>query len=139
MIISEKQLLSVQASKMISMFKLFMMMFTLSLLSCSSDDENNDISICVSFDERQCGGNDWLTEDINLTDAQAKVEALEAYLNNMSINTIEVSADPDFHEFVCEACFVCPTSTRYTIQIDTSFVSAITTLNLLNLEQVSCN
>ena len=119
---------------------ILVLLFSISLYQCSNDDDDNDrVTVCVSFDERQCGGNDWITENIDLNDTDAKVDALKSYLSNMSIQTVKVSADPEFHDFVCEACFVCPTGTRYTIEIDTVFAGEIVGLNLLNPEQVTCD
>ena len=121
------------------MRSLIMVLVTLFLYQCSSNEDKSTVSVCVSFDERQCGGNDWLTEEIDLNDTNAKVEALKTYLSDMSIETVEVSADPEFHDIVCQACFVCPTGTRYTIEIDTIYAGEIAGLNLLNPEQVNCN
>jgi len=116
------------------------LILAVSLYQCSSDEEDNSVvSVCVSFDERQCGGNDWITEDIDPSDTNAKIDALKAYLSNMSIETVKISADPEFHDIVCQACFVCPTGTRYTIEIDTVFAGEIVGLNLLNPEQVTCD
>ena len=56
---------------------LIMILVALSFYKCSSDEDNSTVSVCVSFDERQCGGNDWLTEDVDLNDTNAKVEALK--------------------------------------------------------------
>ncbi len=107
--------------------------------SCGDSEEPGPITGCVAFDERQCDGNDWLTDDVDVTDIVQKINALRLYLDNMSIGTVSISADPNYHEAVCEACFICPEGTRYFMEIDTSFGRAIGQLNLLNLQQVPCN
>ena len=107
--------------------------YGLTINSCSSDDSNE---ICVSFDERQCNTDEW---NANVGDGGELSTRIMNYLNSLDIEVSQIQIDEDFHEFVCEACDVCPTGPRIFISIDSSDYERISGLRLLSLETVTCN
>ena len=103
------------------------------LLSCSSESES---SICVSFDERQCGTDEWNTSQPG--DDKDLAEEIGNYFNSMDIEILDIRIDENFHEFVCEACDVCPTGKRIFISIDSAAFQRVSELRLLSLESINC-
>ncbi len=103
-----------------------------------SDDSKDEETICYSFDERQCAGDPWIETIGSSTSDADKIAALKSYLSGESIETLDISIDPDYHTFVCEACYVCPQGPRYTVEISAADSSTITELELLNLEVDNC-
>ncbi len=117
--------------------RLFTFFSLLLICACSQNDDAKKDSKCYTFDERQCGGNPWL-EDQSAQTTQAKLNALEEYLAEEDIEVRSINLDPDFHEFVCEACFICPQGGRYFVEIDSSDLPLLLAITLLNFEETSC-
>ena len=109
----------------------------MALNSCSDDEDVT--TVCISFDERQCSGNPWLDDLIGSEGVTDKISALATYLSEQNIPTTTVSADPNFNQITCEACFICPAATRYTVEIDSTLSGSLVALNLLNISQSICN
>lgn len=93
-----------------------------------SDSVAAESTVCYSFDKRQCHGDPWIDEDTN-----DEIASLKTYLSDEGINVNTIHVDQSFHEFVCEACFVCPIGPRYYVNIDLTDEGLIKELNLLSL------
>ena len=108
-----------------------------SLTNCSNSDESN--LVCVSFDTRQCMGDDWSeTVDINGSET-TQAEQLKAHYAAQDIELVDVKADLTFHEIVCEACFVCPQNPRFTVKALPAEIEKLRALELLNFSNGDCS
>lgn len=107
--------------------------FFLLLLACGDDSDQYE---CVAFDERQCAGDPWATQG---ADIEETINALEEYLEDISVDVEEITYDPNFYDAVCEACIICPTGLRFFIKVQLEDIEKLQSEDLLNLEITSCN
>ncbi|WP_235299170.1 hypothetical protein [Portibacter marinus] len=105
---------------------------------CLRDHHDNDL--CYEFDRRQCDGDEW-SDIVPLGDSADDQETkMKAYLEDKGIDIEDITLVQNFHEFVCEACVVCPQGDRFFIQIvDEEDVNILEELELLNFEEAACN
>ena len=120
---------------MTSFYSLFYITIFSLFLACNSD---NDDSTCYSFDERQCRMDQWASNEFGLSTDELADEIKE-YFSRQGVQIDEISIDPNFHEFVCEACGVCPSGQRIFITTNSDVDLASENFDLLDLQVVSCN
>lgn len=113
----------------------FLMVFSQLLILGCSDSNSSDSDICYSFDKRQCEEVPWNNEN---TDDEK--EGIKEYLEAQNIQVNWVDIDYDFHGIVCQACFVCPSGSRYFVNIKAEDENKLKELDLLSLElSDNCN
>ena len=105
------------------------------LFSCSSDGGE----LCFSFDQRSCNGDEWAVRLAEHDSWEKKTGELKKYFEGKGVDIKEISVDPDYHEAVCLACYVCPEGHRFFITINEDSEELLLNLNLLNLEEIACN
>lgn len=108
--------------------------FILIILVYCSCQKTADACMELSFDERQCGSDAFLTAG----DPQTKAMEAEDYLRKKGIEVISADYDPNFNEIVCQACDICPTGLRFFIKVGDISEDKLLTLNLLNPELNPC-
>jgi hypothetical protein len=111
--------------------------FSLLLGACASEDESN--ASCISFDIRQCNADPWALNGLDRNAEEDVLNDIKNYLESQQIDVVDIGIDIGFHQFVCEACTVCPSGPRVYVKSDLSGVTDIEALGLLNFEQVNCN
>ena len=104
--------------------------------ACSEQDEN---TVCISFDQRQCDRDPWSETVDRNSDADTQAEQFKLFLKDRGIETLEIRIDPFFHQAVCEACFVCPDGLRIFLEIKEDQLVEIEGLDPLNLEVIDCS
>lgn len=104
-------------------------------MACNSSD--TDDTYCYSFDIRGCQ-TDLFADDIPESDTKQERETkLALWLADQGIETTDVSLSIQFHEAVCEACYVCPNGDRYFITSTEEITSAQAVgMDLLSFESV---
>lgn len=105
-------------------------------LACSGGEEEK---YCINFDRRQCLGDPWSESvDIN-AEADAQEDQLKEYLESKGITVYNIKVDLNYHDAVCEACFVCPDGARFFISINEDDESRILDMDPLNYSQIDCD
>ncbi|MCB0657754.1 MAG: hypothetical protein KDC57_16530 [Saprospiraceae bacterium] len=114
------------------MRNIILILLTLSaiLFRCSKTNSCQELS----FDERQCGSDSFLSAG---SDDEKLVQARD-YLQAQGIDVIASDYDPNFHDAVCQSCDVCPTSLRFFFEVKPLEASDLNDLDLLNAEIGSC-
>ena len=118
------------------MKNLILLLTVLTLFSCSDDDKN---TICVSFDKRQCMGDPWSSDVDSNADADVQSDQISEYFKSLNIEVENVKVDLDFHQIVCEACFVCPEGPRFFVEAEEAEILKIEALELLNYNFTDCS
>lgn len=109
------------------------------LSSCEflSSLKNDDV-VCYEFDQRQCGTDEW-AELVPKSDSTSVRESkMKHYLFTKGIAVIAVKLVPGYHEFVCEACDVCPEADRFFVRIVGDDLQDFEALEFLNSAAVDC-
>ena len=106
------------------------------LIACSKQDEN---TLCVSFDQRQCNQDPWSETVDGNANAATQGDQLKKFLKDRDIKTFQIRIDPFFHQVVCAACFVCPDGSRIFLEIKEDQLLRIEELDPLNLEVIDCS
>ncbi len=108
------------------------------LFSCQTQKGNSNVTeSCFGFDQRQCQ----VDEFASLIKGNSQEElftAMTTYLGNKGIQLQHIRIDMDHHETVCQACEVCPEHHRYFVSVNPEDSATLQSLNLFNLETVSC-
>jgi hypothetical protein len=107
-----------------------------SLIQCC--EKNEEEGICYEFDQRQCAGDDW-SDVVPINDSKVqRQQKMKAFLLDQGIEVQEVSLVENFHEAVCEACFICPEEDRFFVRFNEDDLSKLEELDLLNFAAVDC-
>lgn len=103
--------------------------------NCSSTKSpSNNSETCFSFDIRQCQTDLFANRLPTNSNEKEFHQAMQSWFEEQGLNVIDIKIVFNYHEFVCEACDVCPTGDRFYVKIDQDSTSALNTFNLLNLE-----
>ena len=106
-------------------------------LSFQCCEKDQDVT-CFEFDQRQCAGDEW-AEQVPLTDSKAEREdKMKEYLTSKNIKVLDVNLVINFHESVCEACFICPEQDRFFVKVADEDAEIFEALDLLNSGKVNC-
>lgn len=106
-------------------------------VSCDKDDSDNEI--CFSFDQRQCGVDEF-TDLVPISDAlESREEKMEEYLESKNVEIEEIRIIDNFYQAVCEACAVCPETHKFFIQIEEEDRATLESLDLFNLTPEFCD
>jgi hypothetical protein len=112
--------------------------FLLTSLCLSCFCEESSELVCYEFDERQCSGDDW-SDEVPIDKTKSEREAdMKAYLSSKGISVDQVNLVIDFHDAVCEACFICPEEDRFFIRFEEEDLPKLEELDLLNFAKVEC-
>lgn len=123
----------------------FYNLFTLAFIAlfgfnsqCTKKDQKSSSDTCISFDQRQCGYDEW-SEMVPISDnVETRAQKMKSYLSEKDIQALDIKIEVGFHEFTCEACGTCPEADRFFIHISKEDVSKLEPLDLLNQEEVNC-
>ena len=123
-----------------SILMLVLMMMSSSLfIHCDCRHFNGEEGECYFFDRRQCDGDEW-SQLVPIGDSELdQEEKMEKFLESKDIEVIQVNLVTNFHEFVCEACFVCPTGDRFFIEVAEGQENQLKALELLSFEADDCS
>lgn len=102
-------------------------------LTCQKNDQDGCFEL--SFDERQCQTDDFLT---GAETPDEKVVLAGKYLEKAGIRVRSSRFDPQYLSIVCEACHVCPTGLRFFFKTGAEDTSKFSRLNVLNPETQAC-
>ena len=75
---------------------------------------------------------------LNENNWEKRTKAMKNYLESKDVDVEDIYVDPNYHEAVCEACFVCPEAHRFFIEIEADDQTKLEALELLNLEEGDC-
>ncbi len=65
---------------------------------------------------------------------------MKDYLVEKGISVTEVTVVKNFHDAVCEACFICPNGDRFFVKLENGQDSLkLEDLDLLSLEETDCS
>ena len=121
------------------MNKILWLLVIMNWASCYHSKDTLKDKICISFDVRQCQGDPWADQiDLN-TDVNSQIHQYARYFESVDLQTAEININLDYHQIVCEACFVCPQGPRIFLKIDSSDFPIIQSLTPLNLERLDCS
>jgi len=115
---------------------IILILCTLLLVNCSDNDDND---FCLYIDKRQCDRDPWADQVDNNASANVQADQLKQYLESQGINVTDIKIDLNFHEVVCEACFVCPVGPRIFLKTDEVGTSLIEALDPLNMTIFACS
>ena len=107
--------------------------------SKTDNDGNENEDICYEFDQRQCGTDEWALQVTALGAPTPWETNMKNYLEGKGMSVNEVIIDYNYHEFVCEACDICPMEYRFFVKFDPEDLSILEGLNLLNLGAINCD
>ena len=98
--------------------KLFLILITFGFLYFSSCEKTDADTVCIGFDQRQCGMDEW-ADLVPISDSALLRESkMKDYLESKDISIKDISLLKNFYESVCEACGVCPEQDRFAVKID---------------------
>lgn len=118
--------------------KLFLLLITLGFTFFSSCEKTDPDTVCIGFDQRQCGMDEW-ADLVPISDSASLRETkMKEYLESKNINIKDITLLKDFYESVCEACGVCPEEDRFVVKIDTEDQEAFVALDFLGTEVEEC-
>lgn len=104
--------------------------------ACTADDP---ASYCFAFDERQCQTDIWKDDTNPPGNVREAIIQLRQFLENQNLEVVDIIYDENFYDAVCEACHICPTGTRYFVQVEESPGLDVSNFDLLNLEAIDCD
>ncbi|MEE9373121.1 MAG: hypothetical protein V3V00_08720 [Saprospiraceae bacterium] len=84
-------------------------------------------------------GDPWTDSVDRNADAISQANQLHSYFSSMSISIEAVKADPNYHDIVCEACFICPENPRYLVKANIDEIIKLEALELLNFTSINCS
>ena len=103
---------------------------------CSSGVD--ELTVCYEFDQRQCKGDDW-AELVPMNNSKSEREArMKEYLESEGISVEAVKLVMNFHESVCESCFLCPEVDRFFVKIAVESTVDFEDFEFLNAGKVDC-
>ena len=112
------------------------MMTTLMMISCTDEEKQG---VCFSFDIRSCE-TDMFADDVDMALSQEdREQKLEEWLEDQGLEVNDIRLELNFHEAVCEACYICPQGDRYFVSIEGNEEMSIEEdFDLLNFEWQDC-
>lgn len=117
------------------MRKLIMIGLVLFAFACNSDEEEMS---CYGLNNVQCSFYPW-EENLNSNpSSEEKIEAMKGFFQDQDIQVQSASYNPRFYDAVCEACTVCPRSDRYEIELKSSDIPKLESLELKGLTLLQC-
>ena len=128
-------LVNIHIMRSLYIFLPLFLIVNLSYQCCPKEEKN---IICFEFDQRQCAGDEW-ADLVPINDSKDEREQkMLDYLESKNIEVKEVNLVIEFHEGVCEACFICPEQDRFFVKIAEEDEAEFTELDLLNSGKVEC-
>ncbi len=112
------------------------MCLLIAVSACSSDPQQD--TVCISFDMRQCGDNPWLSDAVIPQTAEVHRQGLMDFFDRQDISDYQITIDMQYHEIVCEACFVCPQGPRIYVKLSIDDAREVERMDLLNYQKVNC-
>ncbi|GLR16618.1 hypothetical protein [Portibacter lacus] len=119
---------------------MFLSLFLLVNLCFQCDCDNDDLEdvSCFEFDQRQCAGDEWANE-IPISDTEeVREQKMKTYLESKDIEVNSVNLVLNYHDGVCEACYICPEEHRFFVEINKEDQGKLEELDLLNLGFSDC-
>ena len=119
--------------------KLFILSIILGLTHFSSCQKTDTDTVCIGFDQRQCGMDEW-ADLVPISDsASVRESKMKDYLETKNININDITLLKNFYDAVCEACGICPEQDRFVVRIDKTDESAFEKLDFLGTKIENCS
>jgi len=128
--------------------KLTLLLSLFILLACQSQkptpttivqsDSDEEAEICIGFDQRQCGIDDFATFLPKDRNSDGMFAGMQLFLSEAGIKVLHMRIDMNFYEIVCNSCDVCPEQHRFFISIPSSEFAKLKNINLMNMASVDC-
>ena len=119
--------------------KLFLLLITVSFTLFSSCEKTDPDTVCIGFDQRQCGVDEW-ADLVPISDSASLRETkMKDYLESKNISIKDISLLKNFYDSVCEACGVCPEQDRFVVRINMTDKSVLESLDFLGTKNENCS